>query len=75
MDKRSKKNGNDVTLNDLADMVRIGFDEVHGRLDDTNARMATKEMLQLVVDDVDTIRADVRDIKITLGPLVRTVAA
>ena len=37
--------------------------------------MATKDMLKLVVEGMDIIREDVRDIKITLGPLVRTVAA
>lgn len=37
--------------------------------------MVTKDMLQLVVEGMDMIREDIRDIKITLGPLVRMVAA
>ena len=56
-----------VTIDDLAVMVQNGFQEIR-------RTMATKDMLSIVVDSMDLIREDVRDIKISLGPLVRMVA-
>jgi hypothetical protein len=34
----------------------------------------TREMHQLFVDEFDRVRSDIRDIKSTLGPLVRMIA-
>lgn len=55
-------------LGNLAIMTKHGFDEITGK-------MATKDQLQLVVDNVDLLRADIHDIKITLGPLVSHTVA
>ncbi|MDP3770555.1 MAG: hypothetical protein Q8R40_06500 [bacterium] len=52
-----------MTIDDLGVMVQKGFRDVE-------ERMATKDMLKAVVDGMDIMRADIRDIKITLGPLV-----
>ena len=57
-----------MTIDDLAVMVQKGFREIEDK-------MATKDMLGAVVEGMDIIREDVRDIKITLGPLVHIVAA
>ena len=51
-------------IEELAQAVNRGFSET-----------ATKAQLQLVADNLDLARADIHDIKITLGPLVRHVAA
>ncbi|GEM_PF-1731246 len=71
-----------TTIDDLAVMVQKGFRDVDHRFRDVDHRfqnlesqMVTKDMLKLVVESVDIIREDVRDIKITLGPLVRMVSA
>ena len=66
-----------TTIDDLAVMVQKGFREIEHNMatKDMLENMATKDMLKLVVESVDIIREDVRDIKITLGPLVRMVAA
>ncbi|MDP3745872.1 MAG: hypothetical protein Q8Q88_02380 [Phenylobacterium sp.] len=55
-------------LDDLAMMTQKGFQYIE-------SKMATKDMLAVVVESIDLVRQDVRDIKITLGPLVRTVAS
>lgn len=49
----------DQKIDELARAVRVGFEET-----------ATKQQLQLVVDNVDLLRADMHDVKVTLGPLV-----
>lgn len=54
-------------------MVKRGFDETVTKRD--LAALATREQLQLVVDNLDLARADIHDIKLTLGPLVRYAAA
>lgn len=54
-------------------MVKRGFDETATKRDLT--ALATKEQLQLVNDNLDLARADIHDIKLALGPLVRHVAA
>ncbi len=48
----------------LAQLVKRGFDDI-----------ATKQQLQLVVDNLDLVRSDIHDIKLTLGPLVRQTIA
>ena len=50
-------------IENLAIAVKHGFNET-----------ATKQQLRLVVDNVDLLRADVHDVKVTLGPLVHHVA-
>ena len=68
MKKVSKK----ITLDDvagsleaLARMTKEGFDAVDKKSD---------ERFKVTVDEFDRIRSDIRDIKTTLGPLVRVVA-
>jgi hypothetical protein len=51
-------------IDDLARAVKRGFDDT-----------ATKTQLQIMGDSMDLVRADVQDIKLTLGPLVRHVAS
>lgn len=63
-----KKRTAEGLIEELARAVKRGFDDV-------SERMATKEQLQLVADNVDLLRADIHDIKLTLGPLVRHAAA
>ena len=48
----------------LAQLVKRGFDDI-----------ATKQQLQLVVENLDLVRSDIHDIKLTLGPLVRQTIA
>ncbi len=50
----------EASIEKLAQLVKRGFEE-----------MATKQQLQLVVDNLDLARSDIHDIKLTLGPLVR----
>lgn len=75
-----------MTIDDLAVMVQKEFQDMRRTMatkdmlkdmvtKDMLKDMVTKDMLQIVVDDIELIRADIRDIKITLGPLVRMVAA
>ena len=59
-----KKRTVEDRIDELARAVKRGFDEV-----------ATKQQLQLVIDSQDLVRADVHDIKLILGPLVRHFAA
>ena len=64
-----------ITIEKLAEMVHKGFLETARKDELTSLRKDTNEGFRLVAEASDLIRADVRDIKITLGPLVRTVAA
>ncbi|OGZ96913.1 MAG: hypothetical protein A3I44_01110 [Candidatus Sungbacteria bacterium RIFCSPLOWO2_02_FULL_51_17] len=57
-----------ATIEDLAGMMKRGFDDV-------TSRMATKQDVSILRDEVARVGDDTRDIKMTLGPLVRTVAA
>ena len=50
-------------------MVKRGFDDTASKRDLEG--MATKQQLQLVADNLDLMKADIHDMKITLGPLVR----
>ncbi len=60
-----------MTIEQLARMVKRGFDDI-------TIRMATKEELhdlrKDMIEGFDRVNADVRDIKIALGPMVRFVA-
>lgn len=71
-----------ITIDDLARMVQKGFDEVRGEVtsgfNKVRVEMVSKTEFQefgkIVVDEFDRIRSDIRDIKTTLGPLVRIIA-
>ena len=56
----------EMTISDLAIMVKKGFDEVHGKFDEVHQKMDL---------EFGAIRSDIRDIKGTLGPLVRSMAS
>lgn len=58
----------ELNNNDPLRAMNAGFDSVE-------ARMATKDQLRLVIDGLNLVRADVVDIKRTLGPLVNITAA
>ncbi len=62
---KNKAEQQSMTIEQLAIMVKNGFEEVHKTAD---------ERFKIMVDEFDRIRSDIRDIKITLGPLVRIVA-
>lgn len=60
----AKKQTIEDRIEKLAQLIKRGFDD-----------LATKQQLQLVADNLDLARADIHDIKITLGPLVRQTIA
>lgn len=64
MSKKSKKN---ITLEDLATMVQKGFQE-------TATKAELSDFGKDVFEEFDRIHSDIRDIKATLGPLVRVTA-
>lgn len=71
-----------ITIQDLAEMVNRGFLDVHKRLDQTTTKpevaalhAEVKDFRKDVEERFQTIEDDVRDIKIAMGPLMRTVAA
>ena len=70
-----KKN---LTIDDLAVMIQNGFSDVSDRMatkKEMNERFQqVDERINLIVEGMDLMRADIHDIKLTLGPLVRTVA-
>jgi len=57
-----------ITLNDLARMMQSEFIDIHKEFRQIH------EIDKLFVDEFDRIRSDIRDIKTTLGPLVRIMA-
>lgn len=69
-----KKN---FAIDDLAIMIQKGFSDVNERMTtrkEVNERFQqVDEKINLIVEGMDFIRADIHDIKLTLGPLVRTV--
>lgn len=60
------------SIDELARLTQQEFLEVGDRLDRLDKK--TDDGFKTVVDLLDLIRADVHDVKITLGPLARTVA-
>ena len=54
-----------MEIEDLARIVQVGFE---------SAAKISDERFKITVDEFDRIRSDIRDIKTTLGPLVRSVA-
>ncbi len=57
-----------ITLDELARMMQKEFGGIHEEFKQVH------EMDKLFVDEFDRTRSDIRDIKTTLGPLVRLVA-
>jgi hypothetical protein len=57
-----------ITIDQLAQRINEGFKT-------TATKEDMQEFRREVADEHDRIRSDIRDIKTTLGPLVRTVAA
>jgi len=60
------------SIDELARLTQHEFLEVGDHLDRLEKK--TDDGFKTVVDLLDLIRADVHDVKITLGPLARTVA-
>ena len=69
MVKKSKK---EMTINQLARMMQRQFADMHIEFSKEFSRV--HETHKVFVDEFDRIRADIRDIKTTLGPLVRIMA-
>lgn len=72
-----KKN---LTIDDLAIMIQHGFQEtatkkeMNERFQQVDEKFKqVDEKINLIVEGMDFMRADIHDIKLTLGPLVRTV--
>ncbi len=57
-----------MELEDLARMMADGFTELKGEMDERFSQIDKK--FELVFDDSRLIKADIHDIKNTLGPLV-----
>ena len=71
-----------ITIEILAVMIQNGFKEtasrkeVDERFNAIDGKFkAVDGTFKAIVDQLDLMRADIRDIKIILGPLVRMVAA
>ena len=70
----------EMTISDLAVMVKKGFDDVYGRFDGVDGKFEKidqrfDEIHQRMDLEFGAIRSDIRDIKGTLGPLVRSMAS
>lgn len=69
---RDKDDKKIESIDELARLTQQEFLQVGGRFDRLEKK--TDDGFKAVVDLLDLIRADVHDVKITLGPLARTVA-
>lgn len=65
--------GKITTVEKLAELAQNEFVRIEGKVDD--GFRSADDKFKTVVDILDIIRDDVHDIKITLGPLVRSTAA
>lgn len=64
-----------MTLEDLALMVKKGFDGVDEKFSGVDERFESVDTnFRAVFSDLDLVKQDIRDIKITLGPIVQMVA-
>lgn len=63
-----KKKSIEEQVEELARVTKRGFD-------DLESRMATKQDIRLIADSLDLIQQDIHDLKVTMGPLLRTVTA
>ena len=68
MAKEKKK----MEVEDLARIVQAGFESVKASF--ASAAKVNDDRFKIAVEEFDRIRSDIRDIKTTLGPLVRMVA-
>ncbi len=64
-----------ISLEDLAAMVKRGFEESASKEELAALGKNMQDSFYAVSGDLDAIRSDIRDIKATLGPLVRVSAA
>lgn len=78
-----------ITNEHLAEMIQRGFQEtstkkemeekfrqIDRRFEQVDERFEqVDEKIKLIVESMDFVRADIHDMKLTLGPLVRTVTA
>ena len=64
-----------ITIETLAVMIQNGFKETASKKEVDERFKAVDGTFKAIVDQLDLMRADIRDIKITLGPLVHMVAA
>ena len=65
------------TIEDLAVMIKRGFDQTATK-DELKPLVTKEELRELrrdMTEEFERINADLRDIKVSLGPLVRIVAA
>ncbi|MDP3772450.1 MAG: hypothetical protein Q8Q94_03705 [bacterium] len=62
-----------ITIETLAEMIRRGFHETATKSELEELRKHGDENFRLLADDIRLVKEDVHDMKITLGPLVRTV--
>lgn len=60
-----KRKSIEERIEGLARITKRGFD-------DLEARMATKQGVQLIGDTLDLVQQDIHDLKIAMGPLLRT---
>lgn len=58
-------------IDELERMVKRGFDETATKTDLNRV----EGRLSVVIDDLELVKADIHDIKMVLGPLVRHTAA
>ncbi len=63
-----------ITIEMLAQMIQRGFQETATKSELQELRKHGDENFRLLADDIRLVKEDVHDMKITLGPLVRTVA-
>lgn len=64
-----------TTIEGLAVMVKKGFDAMDKRMDQMATKTELQELRKEVFDQFELIHADIRDIKIAIGPLVRVISA
>lgn len=61
------------SIEKLAVLTQGEFLRIEKKMDEKFERV--DDVLQTVVDTLDLVRADIHDVKIALGPMVRSVAA
>ena len=62
-----------ATIEKLAELTQGEFIRIEHKMD--SGFKATDEKLKTIVDILDVMRDDMHDIKMAMGPLIRTVAA
>lgn len=65
-----------ITLEKLAEMTQAGFQEMNKRFEAVDKRFeGVDECHRLFADQMNLMQADMHHIKITLGPMTRSVIA